>query len=402
MHILFISQYFYPETFKGNDIVFDFVKRGHKVTVLTGKPNYPKGEFYPGYNFFNRRKEVINGATIVRTTLFPRGNGRGISMILNYLSFVFFSYFTCFFRLRDKYDLIFVQQLSPVTMALPGLWMKKRQKIPLYLWVLDLWPESLIANSNIKGGLIIRIIEKLVRKIYNASDIILISSKYFKNTILSKCADKSKKIVYFPNWAEDVFTNPAQINKDLPTLPPGFNILFAGNVGDSQDFESILKAAELTAELPINWIIVGHGRAVDWIQSQIETLNLSSVYMLGAFPLETMPAFFRVADAMLVSLKDIPIFSLTVPAKVQAYLASGKIILGMLNGEGNKLINESGAGIAVNASDYSQLAKAAQQLLEISALEKQRIEANSLNYYNENFSKEKLFKQLEELFLSKK
>lgn len=399
MHILFVSQYFYPETFKGNDIVFDFVKRGYKVTVLTGKPNYPQGKFYQGYNFFNKSRETINGATIIRTPIFPRGNGRGMAMILNYISFIFFSYFTCLFRLREKYDLIFVQQLSPVTMALPGLWIKKRQKIPLYLWVLDLWPESLIANSNIKGGLIINLIERLVKKIYDASDTILISSKYFREAILNKCSDKEKKIIYFPNWAEDVFTSNNQEETERPILPSGFNILFAGNIGDSQDFESIINAAELTLEDPINWLIVGQGRAVDWIRAQIKNRNLSRLHLLGAFPLESMPTFFSAADVMLVSLKDIPIFSLTVPAKVQAYLASGKIILGMLNGEGNKLINECGGGISVSAGDYNGLALAAKQLLEISIVERKQMEQNSLNYYKENFSKEKLFNQLNSLFL---
>ncbi|MFN0290498.1 glycosyltransferase family 4 protein [Pedobacter helvus] len=400
MHILFVSQYFYPEVFKGNDIVFDFVKKGHQVTVLTGKPNYPKGKFFEGYSFFNKKEEIIYGAKIIRTPIFPRGNGRGLSIILNYLSFVFFSYFTCLFRIREKYDLIFVQQLSPVTMALPGLWIKRRQKIPLYLWVLDLWPESLVANSNFKSGVIIGIIEKLVKKIYNASDIILISSKYFRKAILDRCDDKNKKIVYFPNWAEDVFTNPKKATAQIPQMPKGFNIVFAGNVGDSQDFESVLKAAELTRNLPINWLIIGDGRALSWIRSEIETKKLDRIYVLGAFPLETMPIFFSKADAMLVSLKDIPIFALTVPAKVQAYLASGKVILGMLNGEGNILINESKTGIAVNSGDYRALAEASTKLVNLEPSKIRIMEENSINYYNEHFAKEKLFNQLESLFLT--
>lgn len=323
-------------------------------------------------------------------------------MILNYLSFIFFSYFTCLFRIREKYDLIFVQQLSPVTMALPGLWIKKRQKIPLFLWVLDLWPESLIANSNIKGGIIINIIEKLVKKIYNASDTILISSKYFENAILDRCDDKNKRIVYFPNWAEDVFTKPLNTEIDIPHLAAGFNIMFAGNVGDSQDFESVLKAAELTKNLHINWLIVGDGRALSWINFEKETKKLERIHLLGSFPLEMMPNFFSKADAMLVCLKDIPIFALTVPAKVQAYLASGKVILGMLDGEGKNLINESKTGIAVDSGDYKALAEAAILLMRLDASEKKIMEENSIAYYNDHFAKEQLFKKLDSLFLNAK
>ena len=402
MKILFISQYFYPETFKGNDIVFDFVKRGHEVTVLTGKPNYPEGKFYKGYGFFKKNKEVIHGAKIIRTPIYPRKNGKGIHLILNYISFVFFSYFTCVFRIRDKYDLIFVQQLSPVTMAFPGIWLKKKFNIPLYLWVLDLWPDSVLAASNFKNPTIIGLIENIVKKIYNQSDVILISSKYFEKSIKEKLIDKNKEIVYLPNWAEDIFIND-DIDKSLtiPDLPSGFNIMFAGNVGESQDFETIIKVAELTLSDDINWIIVGEGRKLDWIKEQIQIRQLTNVYLVGRHPIETMPGFFNKADVMLVSLKDEPVFSLTVPAKIQAYMAASKIILGSLNGEGNIIVNESGCGFAVNAGNPKLLSEKAVLLKNLPQNKIIEMQMKSKQYYEHNFSKKMLFDSLENNFINK-
>lgn len=402
MKILFVSQYFFPEIFKGNELVFDFAKRGHEITVLTAKPNYPSGIFFEGYSFFGKSEEWIHGVKIIRTPIYPRKNGRGIHLALNYLSFVFFSYFTCFFRVKGKFDVVFVQQLSPVTMALPGLWMKKRFKAPLYLWVLDLWPESILAASTFKNKFIIAAIEKLVKKIYKKSDTILISSKYFEKSILDKLKDKNKKIIYFPNWAEDVYTRTIQDIDDIPKLPEGFTIMFAGNVGEAQDFETILKAAQLTQNKGINWIVVGDGRKMEWVKNEVEANTISNVFLLGRHDLSKMPSFFKMADVMLVSLKDEPLFALTVPAKVQAYMASGKIILGVLNGEGNNLIKESKCGFAVAAGDYLALGQKAMELKELSIANKLEMERNSKAYYEGNFSKGMLLNKLELLLKTSK
>lgn len=400
MKILFVSQYFYPETFRGNDIVFDFVKRGHEVTVLTAKPNYPDGRFFEGYNFFNKRTEYIQGAKIIRTSIIPRGNGNGLMLILNYISFVVCSFFTVHFRIREKYDIVFVQQLSPVTMALPGIWIKKKQKIPLCLWVLDLWPESVTAASNFKNSFIIRILDRLVKYIYANSDKILISSIFFKDSISQKINNNTKEIIHFPNWAEDIFINPRAADFTIPSLPNGFNIMFAGNIGEAQDFESIINAAEITKkEAPIiNWILVGNGRKVSWIKKEICNRNLTNIYLLGHYSMEYMPELFKKADVMLVSLKDKPIFSLTVPAKIQAYLASGKIILGMFNGEGAEIIKQADCGYTAPAGNYNKLVNNAILLSQLNENEKLKKEQNAYAYYRNNFDKTALFDKLEGVF----
>jgi glycosyltransferase involved in cell wall biosynthesis len=397
MKVLFVSQYFYPETFKGNDIVFDLVRRGHDVTVLTGKPNYPSGSFFGGYNFFNKNREAINGVKVVRTPIFPRGKGGSVSLIINYLSFVFFSYFTVLFRLKEKFDIVLVQQLSPITMALPGVWIKQRQKIPMVMWTLDLWPESLVATTNIKSIRLVSLIDALVKKIYDKTDVILVSSRLFTKSILNRCENKSKRIEYFPNWAEDVYTKKKSGDFELPIAPEGFNVMFAGNVGESQDFEAILEAAKLTLHSNINWVIVGDGRKLNWIRREVKNNKLSNVYLWGRYPVETMPSMFKRADVMLVSLKDKEVFSLTVPAKIQAYMASGKMIVSMLNGEGRNVIDESKCGLTCSAGNSVELVNAVITLSNSTVNDKMQMQQDAKKYYEQHFSKKMLFDKLESI-----
>lgn len=397
MKILIVSQYFYPENFKVNDIAFDFVKKGHDVTVLTGKPNYPNGRFFEGYSFLGKKKEIINGVNVIRVPLFPRFNCSGKYLAINYLSFLFFTFFAIHFRVKGKFDVIFSHLPSPLTSAIPGVWLKRKFKAPLVLWVLDLWPESVSANSNIKGGFLIRQLKKVINYIYKNSDKILVSSNNFKTSIVKNFNVAEDKVDYFPNWAEDVFTQTHTNNLEIPDLPKGFNVMFAGNLGDSQDFEAVLNAAELTKE-SVNWVLVGDGRKAGWIKNQKQERQLDNVYLLGRFPLETMPVFFEKSDAMLVSLKDDPTFALTIPAKVQAYMASKKIILAMLNGEGKDLVNESGTGFAVSAGDFKNLAKTAIKIKALTQDERVAIEKVSKDYYNNHFSKDFLFEKLDKTF----
>ena len=399
MKILIVSQYFYPEDFKVNDIAFDFVKRGHEVTVFTAKPNYPQGNFYKGYSFFGKSFEIINGVKVIRIPIFPRLNGSGKFLILNYVSFIFFA-FIYKYRVKENFDIVFSHLPSPLIAALPAIWLKKKCNAKLYLWVLDLWPESVQANSKIKDGFLMKELNNLIKYIYNKSDVIFISSKFFRNSILDKGIDQNKTIKYFPNWAEDIFINNETDVANTPNLPNGFNIMFAGNIGDSQDFESVLEAAKLTIHENINWILVGDGRRVSWIKSEIGKHKITNVHLLGRYPINTMPAFFKKADAMLVSLKDSPTFSLTVPAKVQAYMASSKIILGMFNGEGQQIINQSGCGYAVNAGDFIELVKAVKKIKASANAEKIVMQQKSKDYYLNNFSKNELFNQLEKEFLN--
>ncbi|MHB9056346.1 MAG: glycosyltransferase family 4 protein [Paludibacteraceae bacterium] len=396
--ILFISQYFYPEEFRGNDIAFDWVERGYEVTVICAVPNYPKGKYFEGYGLFRNRKEVINGVNIIRIPVIPRGNASGIMLMLNYFSFAILgSIFSLFHSIWIKYDLVFVQQLSPVTMALPAVIIKRIQKIPLILWVLDLWPESLKSAGKINNKFIIGFFEILVKYIYRNSSTILISSKGFKSQICAKGVS-SEKIKYFPNWAEDSFK---KVNRDLkiPILPEGFIVMFAGNIGEAQDFESVLSAAlKLKENKKIKFVLIGDGRKRKWVEDYCNENNLKeTVYCLGRFPLDTMPLFFEKASVMMVSLKDEYIFNLTLPAKVQAYMISGKPLIGMMNGEGNKIINETGCGYCVNATDSDEFSKKILAMSKLRQEELQRMGQLGADYANFNFDKKILLNKLNEL-----
>lgn len=397
MKILLVSQNFYPENFKSNDIAFELVKKGHAVDALVGIPNYPEGKYFPGYSLLRRRIETINGVNIYRSFQTPRGRNSNILLAINYLSFaIFASIWAFFFALVKNYDVIIVHGTSPITQGIPAVIIKKLNRVPLYYWVLDLWPESLISAGGIKSSIILNIFERIVRLVYNNSDKILISSKSFESSIIEK-GDFKNKLVYFPNWAEDAFCLDNQMN--IPNLPDGFKILFAGNIGEAQDFSSIMQAALLMKnEKGVKWVIVGDGRKKSWVDQFIKDYELQdTVITLGRFPINCMPSFFKKADALLVTLKDELIFNLTVPAKVQAYMASSCSILAMLNGEGANIIKESKCGYVVDSGDYKSLVSTIREKVIPNKEKFSKMGILGNTYYKSNFSKEKCILHLCEI-----
>jgi len=396
MKVLLVTQYFFPENFKSNDIAFELVKRGHKVTVLTGLPNYPEGKFYNGYGIFKKRCEIINGVKVVRALLIPRGKGGGIRLFLNYFSWAFFASIRAFFlAFQYKYDVVLVHEPSPITQGFPAIVIKKIQKIPLHFWVLDLWPESLTSAGGVKNKTVLSFFTGMVKYIYNNSDKILISSKGFKESILTK-GNYEDKLIYFPNWAEDSILK-GNSNYPIPELPHGFKILFAGNIGVAQDVNSIIKAALiLKEELDIHFVFVGDGRSKQELEDFVINNHLSkTVHFMGRFPIDAMKTFFNKADVLLVSLKDELIFNVTVPAKLQAYLCTHKPILGILNGEGAELINEAQCGFSTNAGDSEGLAREIVKLYELSAEQRNILGQNGFKYFEENFTMTKCIDNLE-------
>jgi glycosyltransferase involved in cell wall biosynthesis len=396
MRILFLSQYFYPETFKGNDLVFELKKRGHDVIVVTGKPNYPEGRFFAGYGFFKKNVEVLQGVTVYRLPLIPRGKGAVLGVALNYLSFYVSSRIFFIFGKPDfKADVIIGQQLSPVTSSIPGLWYKNKLKVPLITWVLDLWPESLIANSPIKKGIVIDQLEKMVKRLYHGSDLLLMSSRSFEGPIQSRGVDH-KKLSYFPNWAEDVFSSTPPSEKTFPPLPAGFNIVYAGNLGESQDFPNVIKAIQTLGKgSGINWIFVGGGRFADGLKQLASEQQLDNVYLYPPHPVDFMPSLFKQANAMLLTLKGGSMISQTVPAKMQTYMSAGKMILAMIDGEAHQLMIESDCGWVAQAGDYSTLAKNARSMASMSLDEVKLKEDNSLSFYQKYFTKDQAISKVE-------
>lgn len=399
MRILVVSQYFWPETFRVNEIVSELTARGHEVTVLTGRPNYPEGTLHPDFVADPARFSRYAGADVLRVPLRPRGQG-SLKLVLNYWSFVFWGSLKGPWLLRSReFDAIFVFETSPITSALPAILLKWIKRAPLSMWVLDLWPDTLQAVGMVKTERQLKAVGHLCRFIYRRCDLILGQSRAFIDPI-RRWAGSSERFRYFPQWSEEVFdaaAAPAVPAPEIKALGPGFNIVFAGNIGDAQDFPSLLRAAELTRDREdIRWVIVGDGRAAPQVRADIERLGLSrNVVMLGRHPVERMPAFFAAADALLVSLKAEPIFAMTIPGKVQSYLAAGRPLLGMLDGEGARVISESGAGLVAPSGNAQALADQARALADLPAATRAHMGESGHRYGTTHFRRAALMSQLE-------
>lgn len=401
MKILIVTQYFYPENFKSNDLAFELQKRGHDVTVLTGLPNYPEGKMYKGYGILKNRNQTLNGVKVIRSLLILRGKASGFRLMLNYFSFAFFASFRAvFLAIEKKFDAVIVHEPSPITQFIPALIFKLLHKTPIYFWVLDLWPESLQVAGNIHNKYVLNFFKRMTQYFYDSSERILIGSKGFSKSILEKGEYKSK-LIYFPNWAEDVISMGGK-KYPVPALPQGFRVLFAGNIGEAQDIDNILKAALLTKRFSgIKWIFLGDGRKMQFMRDFVKSNSLGdTVYTLGRFPIESMATFFEKSDVLLFGLKDNPIFNLTVPSRVQAYMSASKPIIGMINGEAGNLINEIGCGFAVGAGDYTSLADKIIELSEMSNNVRDEMGKKAYNYYERNFTLKSCIDNLENILLN--
>ena len=404
MKILIVCQYFHPEEFKVNELVEGLVKRGSEVTVLTGKPTYPRGPYPKGYKFWGVQKEEYKGANIIRLPELTRGKGGAIGVAKSLFSFLISS--TWYAKHHDvEADAILCFQLSPVTMANAALIYKKKLNVKLVHWVQDLWPESVTATTPIKGGPIIKMLDKFVTMVYQKSDIILIQSKSFRESICSK-GDFESKLIYAPNWAEGTFIGAdTSIDTSFPLQPAEdeFRVMFAGNIGEAQDFGNIIKAANLTKDCPkIKWIVVGDGRARENSEKEVKRLGLEkTVKFLGRYPVTDMPKFFAQADVMLVSLTNQFIFSLTIPSKTQAYMASGKPILTMLNGAGNGVVEEAKCGLTANSEDYQKLAENVKKMYAMNKEELDEMGNNAKAYYDKYFEKDMIIDRVNEILSSK-
>lgn len=397
MRLLVVSQYFWPENFRINDLVTELVQRGHQVTVLTGLPNYPDGNVFQEFCDAPSRYSHYEGAEVIRVPLMPRGQD-GLRLMLNYLTFAVSASVLGLWKLRRRqFDVILAYEPSPITVGLPAAVMRAVKQAPLAFWVLDLWPETLQAIGVVRSRALLQAVGKLVTFIYKRCDLILAQSKSFIPQI-QKYAGSNSRVVYFPNWAESVFDMQHAVPAAEVSLKPGgFTVMFAGNIGDAQDFPAILAAAEsLKSHAHIRWLIVGDGRMARWVADEIRRRHLQDcVHMLGRHPVERMPSFFKHANALLVSLKNEPIFSMTIPGKLQSYLAAGIPVVAMLNGEGAEVVKSSCAGLTCPAGDHDGLATAVLKLSQVTPEEREKMGRNGLAVSVREFDRRTLIDRFE-------
>ncbi len=376
MKILVICQYYYPEPFRHTDICEELAKQGHDVTVVTGLPNYPMGEIYDGYRKGEKRDELLNGVEIHRCFTIGRKHGI-IYRFLNYYSYALSSsrYVN---RLKEDYDVVFVNQLSPVMMSNAGIIYKKKYNKKLVIYCLDLWPESLVAGGIKRGSFIYKIFHKISKKIYMQADKILITSKSFADYFGKEFGIKNTE--YLPQYAETIFT-PELCKKEPDKY---IDLMFAGNLGIAQCVDTIIRAADMTQDIEnLRWHIVGDGSEYEHLKRQAS--HLSNVLFYGRKPLEEMPKYYAMADAMLVTMQKNPVLNLTLPGKVQTYLAAGKPIIGAIDGETPMIIHDANCGICGAAESAETLAENVRKFI---VMDKKTFGRNAYLYYQHNFSKE--------------
>jgi glycosyltransferase involved in cell wall biosynthesis len=397
VRLLVVTQYFWPENFRINDLVAELLQRGHEVTVLTGHPNYPDGAVFPDFRRDPARYGRFHGAEVLRVPMLSRGQG-GARLAFNYLSFALSASLLGSWKLRGRsFEAIFAYEPSPVTVGIPAALLRRLKRVPMAFWVLDLWPETLQALGVVRSRAMLRMVGALVAFIYARCDLILAQSRSFIPQIGKYCR-QSARIEYFPSWSEAAPPASSVVRAPEVLARAGsFDIVFTGNIGDAQDFPAVLAAAELLGQqADVRWLLVGDGRMAGWVAQEVTRRGLQDrVLLLGRFPLERMPSFYAHADALLVSLKDDPIFSMTIPAKLQSYLAAGVPIVAMLNGEGAAIVEHSGAGVTCASGDAAGLAAAVMRLVAATREQRAEMGRRGLHLSTGEFDRTRLITQLE-------
>lgn len=391
MRILVVCQHYWPEPYPLEDVCEELVRRGHQVQVVTDVPNYPQGKIFQEYKHGKNRKQVHNGVMISRTFTIGRRNNV-IFRFLNYFSFAFSSLLHTL-RMKDEFDVVFANQTSPVMMSGGALAYGKKHRKKVLLYCMDLWPASLAAGGIQEGSLIYRIFGVISGWIYRSADRILITSESFREYLCEKFNIADEKIFHHPQYAN--FSGEEQQTENHDTI----DLMFAGNIGTAQSIPTILNAAKLLEQhKELRWHIVGDGSALDSCKELAQKLELPNVIFHGRKPQEEMPAYYAMADAMLLTLTGDPYISMTLPGKTQTYMAAGKPIIGAANGEIPRVIAQSGCGFCADADDAEGLAEAVLQF--VNCTDKATLGENGRLYYKEHFSRGKfidmLEKQLEE------
>jgi glycosyltransferase involved in cell wall biosynthesis len=396
VRILVLSQYFWPENFRINDLAVELARRGHRVTVLTGTPNYPQGTVPPAFRARPAAFARLEQVEILRVPMLTRGQGR-IRLALNYLSFALSACGFGLWALRGRaFDLVFVFQVSPGTVGLPAVLLSRCKRARLFFWVQDLWPETLEAIGAVRAPALLGLVGGFMRWVYRHSTHLLAQSRAFV-PLLRQRAPLTVAVSYLPNWA-DRLAAPGDEARATPG-GPGFDIFYLGNLGAAQDLPTVLDAIEALAPDAVRWHFVGTGSAAAWLAQEVDRRGLHAVVTLhGAHPPEDMPHFQRQADALLVCLRPDPLFALTVPSKVASYLGAGRPIIGMLDGEGARVIEAAGAGVTCPAGDSAALTAAVRRLRALPAPARDAMGEAGRRFCAQEFSLPGIVDQLEALF----
>jgi glycosyltransferase involved in cell wall biosynthesis len=398
MRILIVSQYFWPETFRINDMALGLKERGHEVAVLTSIPNYPEGKFFKGYSFFGTTKEIWNGISIYRCRQIPRGQNNSILLSLNYLSFVLFASWKVL-GLPKKFDKVLVYQISPVFQIIPALLASWRFHASLLVNVQDLWPETFASTRQGKKSLFLKWVGAISDYLYRKSDFLLLPFKS-SQPILEKRGIPENRMSYLPN-SVDTFYSPVAPDPQFEYLFTGeIHLLLTGNLGEAQGIELIIEAArELKEKYPrLRWLLVGGGRNRKELEQLTREKGLEQVVLFpGRLPATVIPSLIARADATLLTLKKEPIFAITVPNRLQSYMACGKPIIASIDGEAAKIISDSRSGLVAPAGDLHGFIQLVKNFINISTEQRKQWGSNARFYFLTHFERNQVLDQLVEL-----
>ena len=399
-HILLVSQYFYPETFRVNDMACEWVKRGYKVTVLTGIPNYPMGKYFEGYDRKHRTREMWNGVNIIRIPLIARGNSsnklfNAVGMAANYLSFVNSGRKWVKSKEAENLhaDIVFTFEVSPMTQALIGVWYGERYHVPTFLYVQDLWPENVETVTGIHNRAIIGPIDRMVDKIYRETTEIFTTSPSFVEAIVNRNVPVDKrKVHYWPQYAEDFYRPMSKRSIDSIPDDGSFKIAFTGNIGTAQGLDILPKTAKLLENENIKFVIVGDGRYQPEFEKQIDQLGVRRKFILiPRVSAEKIPQILSACDAGFISFNKTSLWEMTIPAKLQSYMACGKAIIASASGETKRIIDEANCGICTELGSSVALAEGIKTMI---SKDNKTMGENARHYYEKHFDKDTLMNQM--------
>ena len=401
MRILIISQYFWPENFRINEISEFLKKENIEVDVLTGSPNYPEGKIFKDFKDNPDKYNNYNGTKIFRVPIIPRGSGSLFSLFFNYSSFLISSITIGSFKLRkNKYDYILTFGTSPITVALTSLFFSKIKNARTIIWVLDLWPDILKDLNIITNKFMLNLLSKITNYTYRSHDTILAQSESFLKQIIKH----NKNTIYFPSWPETIKIN--ELNNELEDIKLDkfknyFKIVFTGNIGQAQDFDRIIKLAKILKEENVIFIIVGKGRKFEYFEKIKLLDNIDNIIFMGNYPLEKMCYFHEIADALILTLNSGDALNKTIPGKLSTYMMAGKPIIGVIDGEAKNIINVSKSGICLDLSDDKYIEK----IKTFVNLDKQELKIlgnNAKTYAVKFFNKQKILNDLINILSIKK
>lgn len=396
MKILVISQYFYPESFRINTLSREMVSHGHDVTVMTAYPQYPGGVIYDGYGFDVPYEKEWHGVKIQRVKTYPRGSNP-LGLLRNCVSYVV-SGNRWVKQCQEKFDAVFVFGISPVTVGLPAVSYKKKFGTPVFFDLQDLWPENVHEVLGIRFPPLTWLINKIVDRIYTNSDKILCASTGFVQNLRERGVAE-EKLVFWPQFTLEPNLEGA-VKPDVYSEDT-YNVVFTGNIGDAQGLDLMIEAARKLKGQGIRWYLVGDGRARERLQKLVREYGVEEdVVFVGRVSEAEANRYVKFADCAYLSFQNNKLFNMTIPAKLQTYLACGAPVLAAVGGESARIINGAGCGIAVEP-ELDKLVAAVKEMAAKTEAEKQAMSVASRSYFTENFTMDKLVCQLEDMMLEK-